>query len=547
MQFTSDPAFEDLEGAYQAYLEAWGTWMVEHHRGMSGATADRITSNLVTARETVENLLGSRTWNALGIDDSAALRTLRACLPDLDAWATPLDGWSFANGSNGGTFASGETGGTGVTRGTGFEDTPEAPAGIPALRRTTFDSWGAAMANLDVAGERLDRLTVTARLAREDDDAARRSLFLSMDPAWRTLNGDDEPSSPYRRLLATSAARWARDGSPIDANAAALGMEPANVEPTMRRILETFRTVALGPELVEPWNYRHVVGALGRRLDGLIQAEQLRVINDAHLRAIGADPTTLRIHYDIHPRPDRPVIPTAFTVAADVATRAADGSWNGATPWVFATYAEGGIGNLEELLHESGHALHYAAIRARPAHFVWPPDQTAFVEAIADVVGWTTHEPEFVMAHLGVEVTTRESVVARFGSVMLDAAWTLFEIELHRHPDRSPNEVWSEIAERDLGVQGHPEWSWWAGRGQLIDAPGYLANYALGAVMVAAVRAQIQTVRGDWSSGDPGWYPYVSNELLRFGGGGSPRNLLTAFLDGPLTPDTLIADIERGG
>ncbi len=533
MQFTPDPAFRRLEDSYRVYLEAWGSWMVQHHRGAdrTGSTdTDRLADSLVAARHALADLLAGGSWVELLADDAAALRIVRACLPDLDAWAQPLDGLTFADHPSG------------VDIGRPHGESKEAWQ----LRRMTFDAWGAAMATLEVGGEQLDRLTVTAYLAREDDEAARRRLFLSMEPAWQTLNGDDGPSSAYRRLVARSAAQWAREGSPIDANAVALGMAPDTVEPTMRRMLAAFRAIALGDNLVEPWNYRHAVGALARRLDHLVPPERLREINDGHLRAIGADPVALRIHYDIHPRDDRPVIPTAFTVPEDIATRAADGIWSAATPWVFATYAQGGIGNLEELLHESGHALHYAAIRTRPAEFGWPPDQTAFVEAIADVVGWSAHEPAFLREHLGVAVTTRESVIARFGSVMMDAAWTLFEIELHRHPGRSPSAVWAEIAERDLGVRGHPEWSWWAGRGQLIDGPGYLANYALGAIMVAAVRARIREKRGDWSSGDPGWYGYVSQELLRYGGGRSPRDLLMAFLGEPLTPDAIIADIQAG-
>ena len=50
-----------------------------------------------------------------------------------------------------------------------------------------------------------------------------------------------------------------------------------------------------------------------------------------------------------------------------------------------------------------------------------------------------------------------------------------------------------------LGLVPHPEWSWWAIRGQLIDGPGYLANYALSAIMAAAVRARIVEVRGPGS------------------------------------------------
>jgi hypothetical protein len=72
---------------------------------------------------------------------------------------------------------------------------------------------------------------------------------------------------------------------------------------------------------------------------------------------------------------------------------------------------------------------------------------------------------------------------------MLDACWALFELELYRDPARRPNDVWSAVTESGLGIEPHPEWSWWAMRGQLIDSPGYLANYVLSALIAAALRA----------------------------------------------------------
>ncbi|OGO54748.1 MAG: hypothetical protein A2V84_07330 [Chloroflexi bacterium RBG_16_70_13] len=534
-RWTDDPAFAALEDAYGAYQDAWGAWMVGHHRGApieageGGGHAGEaaLTENLVGSRRVLGERIAAIDAERLGPTDLAALANIRASLPDLDAWPEPLDGLEFAESTP-----------------ARDDDEPE----IAGLRRSTFEAWGSAMADLRVDGECLDRLSVAARLGREPDPAARNRLFVAMAPGWAVLDGPGGPNDgdgPYRRLVRASAARWRRDGSPVAANAAALGMDPAAVEPTMRKILAAFRRVAMPPELVEPWDYRYVTGGLARRLDAEIPLPRLRPINDAHLAGIGADPGALGITYDIVPRPGRPIIPTAFTVSLEIARRTATG-WRPARPWVFATYTEGGLGNLEELLHESGHALHYAALRARPAFSSWPADQTAFVEAVADIVGWTVHEPAFLARHLGASVATRESVISRYAGVMLDACWTLFELELHRHPERAPNEVWAEIAEGDLGVVGHPEWSWWGHRGQLIDGPGYLANYALGAVMVAAVRARIREVRGDWAEGDPGWNDFVAEHLLRFAGARSPRDILLEFLGGPLTAGPLLADLARG-
>ena len=55
-----------------------------------------------------------------------------------------------------------------------------------------------------------------------------------------------------------------------------------------------------------------------------------------------------------------------------------------------------------------------------------------------------------------------------------------------------------------LGIAPHPEWSWWAMRGQLVQEPGYMANYAVGAVLAADLRAAIRAARGDWTRRRPG-------------------------------------------
>ncbi len=223
------------------------------------------------------------------------------------------------------------------------------------------------------------------------------------------------------------------------------------------------------------------------------------------------------------------------------------GAWVPRPPWVFATYAEGGIGNLLELLHESGHAIHMAAVRTRPAYLDFPESSAAFLEGTADVLGWDADEPAWQARWLGAAAEARDATLARYGSVMLDVCWALFEIELHRHPDRRPNDVWSEITADGLGVEPHPEWSWWALRGQLIDGPGYLANYALSAIMAAAVRARIVEIRGAWFAGDPGWYRFVADGLFAAGGSTPPADLLAAFLGRTLTEDPLLDDLRRGG
>ena len=437
-----------------------------------------------------------------------------------------------------------------ATPGAGRPDdvAPHEDPAVERARAALYRRYGLAVSAVRVGAVDLDRLTVLARLGTEPDPAARKALFEALGPIWRVVDGDGGDASPYRRLLRSSAERWQRTGSPIEANAVSLGIEPGTIEHTLRAILVAWRSV-FGRSRLEPWDYWYATGAASRRLDGLVPRDRLLALNGAYLTALGADPAALGIRYDVVPRAGRPPIPVAFTLGMGgwAADQVASGPWTPRPPWVFATYADGGLGNLLELLHESGHALHAAAIRSRPAFLDFTSSDTAFLEGTADVLGWDASEPAWQAHWLRQAAEPRAALLDRYGAVMLDICWALFELELHRRPDRRANDVWTEVTADGLGVEPHPEWSWWAMRGQLIDAPGYMANYALSAIIAAAVRARILAVRGPWSGGDPGWYAFVSEALFVAGASRTPADLLEAFLGGRLTAEPLLADLRRAG
>lgn len=514
---------EAAERHYATLLAAFGDLVVARTQGVPARTLAR---RYRASRRGFERILGD-----LGVggrrpsaEDALAIANMRATL----AW---LDGLEPAPGARS------------IEGGISDED----PVVVRA-RAALYRRYGAVSAAVPFGGSSLDRATILGRLATEPDADRRRALFTALEPVWVTVDGDGGANSPYRRLLRASADRWATHGSTVEANAVALGMPEHAIETTLRAILGAWREVA-GPVRIEPWDYWFEVGAAARRLDGRVPADRLLAINARYLAALGADPARLGIGYDIHPRPGRPPIPVAFTLGMGAGKPAADpaGAWIPRPPWVFATYAEGGLGNLLELLHESGHAIHMAAIRTRPAYLDFPESSAGFLEGTADVLGWDASEPAWQGHWLGAAAEPREAVLDRYGAVMLDLCWALFEIELHRHPDRRPNEVWTEITTDGLGIAPHPEWSWWAIRGQLIDGPGYLANYALSAIMAAAVRARIIEVRGPWWQGDQGWYAFVAEALFRAGAAQPPSALLERFLGEPLSATALLADLRRMG
>ena len=389
-------------------------------------------------------------------------------------------------------------------------------------------------------GETLDRLTILGLLGRTQDPDRRRRLFLSLDPVWRSINGDDSPSSPYRQLVRLSAREWLSSGSPVDASVRDLGLDPARMEGWLVSILERWRAVSPWRG-VEPWDYWYLVGEASRALSPGAPLERFRKINDRFYASLGADPSALGIRYDLEPRPSK--TPVAFTTVGRRG-RASAGEWRQGEFWVFATYRTGGVDNLSELLHETGHGIHLAAIRARPAFNDWP-DSDPFTEALADLAALDVYEPTWQQLYLGRSVAPVDALRAKYAGVMLDIAWALYEIRLHKEPEADPNALWTRLTSDYLGMAPHPELSWWAMRGQLVDAPGYMMNYAVGAIIVADLRARARALRGPFTSADPAWYPWLSERLYRFGLAKPSREVITTFLGRPLLPQALLDDMSR--
>jgi hypothetical protein len=412
------------------------------------------------------------------------------------------------------------------------------PNGLDSLKKRAYACYGWAQHHVMVGGRRLDRLSVLAALGRTENREERRRLFLSLDPVWRTINGDNSPSSPFRQMV-TLVAR--KSGAlPAAARARALGLEADTLEAWLVSMLEAWRAAA-PDSLLEPWDWHYQGGAASRRLSPQIPPERLLEINTAVFRGLGADPDSLRIQYDLVPREGK--TPVAFTTFG-ARPRQVNGLWRPGEPWIFATYRAGGLDNLNELLHETGHAVHIAAVRTRPAFADWP-DSDPFTEGLADLVALDVYEPRWQERWLGDSATTEESMRGRYAGIVLDVAWALFEIRMHRSPGSDPNQVWSDLTHQYLRIRPHPELSWWAMRGQLVDLPGYMLNYAAGAVIVAAIRERIRAEHGPFVTGDPTWYGWVAPRLFRFGLERPSRLVITEFLGGPITPAAILRDMAR--
>jgi hypothetical protein len=411
--------------------------------------------------------------------------------------------------------------------------------GPDSLRKRLYACYGWAQSHVIFENDTLDRLTILSLLGHTPDVAQRQRLFMALDPVWRSVNGDNRPGSPYRQLVAREAADSARE-LPAAAQARASGVPPDSLKRWLLAMLETWRDG--NPDtLIEPWDWYYSIGRASRALTPRISLDRLLALSAEVYRALGADPAALRVHYDVAPRDGK--TPVAYTTFG-ARPRFINGKWQPGEPWIFATYRTGGLDNLNELLHETGHAVHIAAIRTHPAFADWP-DSDPFTEAVADFIALEVYEPAWQQHWLGDSVRLADGLRGRYGGIVMDVAWALFELRMQRDPGTDPNQVWTALTRDYLRIRPHPELSWWAMRGQLVDAPGYMMNYAAGAILIAAIRARTRQLHGWFTTGDSTWYGWVAPRLYRFGLEKPTREVIEDFLGGPVTPAAILADMKR--
>ncbi|HYL70104.1 MAG TPA: hypothetical protein VEY89_02230, partial [Candidatus Dormibacteraeota bacterium] len=343
----------------------------------------------------------------------------------------------------------------------------------------------------------------------------------------------------YRRMLRMAAADARGKGSPIDAAARTVDVPAAETERWLVRILKTWRAVN-GATLLEPWDYHFREAAAERELGEAIGTQDLQPLCQRYYQDLGLDLAHAGVIYDLAPRAGK--APLAYT---DYVRRGrmVQGLWQPTIVRVSASYERGGLGTLNELVHENGHAAHMLALHTRPAFM--DLGDAIFYEAFADVPSWSVYEPAWQQKYLGRQLPAAASLRALYGGVMLDVAWALFDLRMLRSPQADPNRVWTDITRRYLHIRAHPELAWWALRVQLVDKPGYMVNYGLGAVITADIRQRVAEQLGPFASGEPRWYGWLAQHLIGSGEEHETSELLRQFLGRPVSPEPLLRELQR--
>lgn len=405
----------------------------------------------------------------------------------------------------------------------------------PALRAALYACYGEAAEAIAYEGETIGRIGALGLLETLGEERDRRAVFDAMTPLYRAANGDGGAQSPYRRMIMLERARMTAN---IAGSVQSLGLTPDQGEAWLVRALEGWERT-LPYRQAEPWDFRLAMLGPADGEFASCASRDVQIEGNARFYGdLGADLEALGVI--IHASGDEPVAYADFArVGRDV-----DGVWRAAAPWTTLNVIDGGPDAAAELVHEVGHTVHYAAMRARPS-LIFPDDLSLVLEALADVPAWSVFEPAWQAKYVGCAIQGDTALRAKLTPIMLDMAWGLFEIRMARAPESDPNVVWGEIMERYFRVRRHDDLSWWAVRGQLVEEPGYMVNYALGAFVTADVRARVRDEVGGFDSGNPRWYGYVSENLFERGGEDPPRVLLRSFLGRDVTPDALLEDLDR--
>lgn len=412
---------------------------------------------------------------------------------------------------------------------------------VDALQTALYACFDEIGNHLVFEGKQITRGGALQQLQAIEEPARRKAQFMAMAPLWEAVNGKNEPDSPYRRMIDLAATAFRSKPSPIAEASQALNVDARQLEDWLVEVLNAWRVANQGVAFVEPWDYRYVHARASRALNAAIPRDALAPLNQRFFADLGANPESLGVIFDIAPRPGKAPISYADTVRIG---RTLDDKWRPAISRISGSYDHGGLYTLNELTHETGHAVHYLAVRARPAYF-WA--DTLFIEAFGDVPSWSVFEPAWQEKYLGRSVSRADSLRELYSLVMLDVAWGLFELRMLRAPAADPNLLWASITSRYLGMVPHTDFSWWAVRAQLGSNPGYMVNYAVGAMITAEIRNRTRASIGDFDAGNPKWYPWTSDQLLRYGAEMDTAQLLEQFLGRPLSTSALVDEIASSG
>ena len=414
--------------------------------------------------------------------------------------------------------------------------TRELAARSDALENATL------AARLEWGGDSIPLRTGQARLAVEEEYAARDALGELVREASATFNGDRLELLRAREAL---EGELSEIGDPvarseaekeIDLRALFDALEAARLSatPAFEAMRARWLPELLGADVEETPSSAHL--AWMRRLSPLVSTyskERAVPVCQATLRALGFDlDDEPGIRPDLEDRPQKS--PRACVIAAD-------------PPRVvhLITRAMGGLHDYEVLLHEAGHALHYANVDpALPFTFRGVSRDHALTEIYSFTLDSLTRIPEWHALHFGLSDAEAEhnATAASFVEALMFRRYTAklgYELAFwERFADDGGTPLgYEERLTAASGLRYHE-----SNFVSDMDAGFYSADYLRAWIRAAQVRAYLTAEVGeDW------WRRTETGDFLRalFRQGTRPTSEQVAAQIGyePLDTAPLVAEL----
>ena len=140
------------------------------------------------------------------------------------------------------------------------EDAARKDIAYPQLKSALVACFVEIGNSLSFEDAKINRVSALNLLHETSDPGRRKMVFLAFVPLWQALNGNNEPDSPYRRMIAGAADEAAKHGSEIDNAARDVGIDSTEVESWLLQTLDIWRESS-GDVMVEPWGLPFPSGA----------------------------------------------------------------------------------------------------------------------------------------------------------------------------------------------------------------------------------------------------------------------------------------------
>ncbi len=368
---------------------------------------------------------------------------------------------------------------------------------------------------------------------RSDPGRTRRELAYR---AWCSVGDElDEPLGQLFKMRDQKARRLGYNSfMALSFNAAGLDMnkyrallkqlDSLSSQP-YKEIIERISS-SLNVDKPEIWDLAYSYADVNLQVDRYFPADSQMGYIRRSLEALGFDVDKMPIYYDLLDRKGKSQFAFAFPIKPPHDVR------------ILANLYDG-IYSTRSLLHEIGHAIHFALIAQDNPLFInnvdgaWGEAMAQTVASLIDDKVWLANyahlPPQLIESYLKTK-HEQDIIYLRMTLVRL-----YFELEAYSNPNRDINKLYWDLFERYMMLPRHEDIKPWAAIFHYATHPVYLQNY-LYADMVAA--QTIDFLRTNYGSfvDNPMTSAFLIQNYYRFGGRYDWRELLKRGTDEDLDP-----------